>query len=185
MAKEDVVHLRWKAALRKKARLPFAPTHLNLEDIMLSGVNQRNMMRFHSCVKPAKVQLTETEQNGGGQGHGRGAGKGRCRWRAASAVRCPVLSLAVAVSNTIRCLKAARNVDQKCPHHRQEMVLTHPSVPKRLGFDPWSETTPWRRAQQHSPVFSPGAFLGQRSLGWLWATVHRVPKGRLRVHAPS
>lgn len=46
---------------------------------MLSGVNQRNMMRFHSCVKPAKVQLTETEQNGGGQGHGRGAGKGRCQ----------------------------------------------------------------------------------------------------------
>ena len=143
-------------------------------------------MRFHSCVKPAKVQLTETEQNGGGQGHGRGAGKGRCQSEGSIGCEMPCAQPGGGrQQHYIRCLKAARNVDQKCPHHRQEMVLTHPSVPKRLGFDPWSETTPWRRAQQHSPVFSPGAFLGQRSLGWLWATVHRVPKGRLRVHAPS
>ena len=57
----------------------------------------------------------------------------------------------------IRCLNAARNVDRTCPHHRQEMVLTHPSVPKRLGFKPWG-----------IPGGGPGSTL---QYSHLWATV--------------
>ena len=30
--------------------------------------------------------------------------------------------------------------------------------------DPWAGEIPWRRAQQHTPVFSPGESHGQRSL---------------------
>ena len=35
---------------------------------------------------------------------------------------------------------------------------------KRLGFDPWIGTIPWRRAWQPTPVFLPGESHGQRSL---------------------
>ena len=35
---------------------------------------------------------------------------------------------------------------------------------KRCGFDPWVGKVPWRRAQQPTPVFSPGETHGQRSL---------------------
>ena len=35
---------------------------------------------------------------------------------------------------------------------------------KRHGFDPWVGKIPWRRAQQLTPVFSPGESHGQRSL---------------------
>ena len=31
-------------------------------------------------------------------------------------------------------------------------------------FDPWVRNYPWRRAGQHTPVFLPGEFHGQRSL---------------------
>ena len=33
------------------------------------------------------------------------------------------------------------------------------------GLDPWVRKTPWRRAQQPTPVFSPGGPHGQRHLG--------------------
>ena len=35
---------------------------------------------------------------------------------------------------------------------------------KRLGFNPWSRKTPWRRKWQPTPVFLPGKSHGQRSL---------------------
>ena len=35
---------------------------------------------------------------------------------------------------------------------------------KRCGFDPWIRKIPWRRKWQHTPVFFPGEFYGQRSL---------------------
>ena len=35
---------------------------------------------------------------------------------------------------------------------------------KSCGFDPWVGKIPWRRAWQHTPVFLPGKFHGQRSL---------------------
>ena len=35
---------------------------------------------------------------------------------------------------------------------------------KRRRFDPWVRKIPGRRAWQPTPVFSPGEFLGQRSL---------------------
>ena len=34
---------------------------------------------------------------------------------------------------------------------------------RRPGFDPWVEKMPWRRAQQPTPVLSPGESHGQRS----------------------
>ena len=40
-----------------------------------------------------------------------------------------------------------------------------PACPyRRHGFDPWVGKTPWRRAWQPTPVFSPGESHGQRSL---------------------
>ena len=36
---------------------------------------------------------------------------------------------------------------------------------RRHGFHPWVGKTPWRRAQQPTPVFLPGESHGQRSLG--------------------
>ena len=35
---------------------------------------------------------------------------------------------------------------------------------RRLGFDPWVGTIPWRRKWQPTPVLLPGKFHGQRSL---------------------
>ena len=35
---------------------------------------------------------------------------------------------------------------------------------KRWGFNPWDRKTPWRRAWQPTPAFSPGESHGQRSL---------------------
>ena len=37
-------------------------------------------------------------------------------------------------------------------------------VCKRCEFDSWLGKIPWRRKWQHTPVFSPGEFHGQRSL---------------------
>ena len=36
---------------------------------------------------------------------------------------------------------------------------------EKCGFDPWVGKIPWRRACQPTPVFLPGEFHGQRSLG--------------------
>ena len=36
---------------------------------------------------------------------------------------------------------------------------------KRHRLDPWAGKMPWRRAGQPTPVFFPGEFHGQRSLG--------------------
>ena len=36
---------------------------------------------------------------------------------------------------------------------------------KRCGFDPWGGKIPWRRKWQPTPIFLPGKFHGQRSLG--------------------
>ena len=44
-------------------------------------------------------------------------------------------------------------------------------VCKTHWFDPWVGTIPWRKAQQPTPVFLPGEFHEQRSLG---ATVRGV-----------
>jgi len=33
---------------------------------------------------------------------------------------------------------------------------------RRGGFDPWVRKIPWRRKWQHTPVFLPGKFHGQR-----------------------
>ena len=57
---------------------------------------------------------------------------------------------------------------------------------KRLGFDPWVQKIPWRRAWQPTPVFLPGKNPMDR--GAWWATVHRVAKSRtwlkwLSMHA--
>ena len=35
---------------------------------------------------------------------------------------------------------------------------------KRGGFNPWVEKIPWRRKWQHTPVFLPEKYHGQRSL---------------------
>ena len=35
---------------------------------------------------------------------------------------------------------------------------------RRHRFDPWVEEIPWRRKWQHTPVFLPGKYHGQRSL---------------------
>ena len=35
---------------------------------------------------------------------------------------------------------------------------------RRFRFDPWVRKMPWRRKWQHTPVFLPGKFHGQRSL---------------------
>ena len=40
MDEEDVAHIQWNSAMRKQASLPFAPTHVNLEDGMLRDINQ-------------------------------------------------------------------------------------------------------------------------------------------------
>ena len=36
---------------------------------------------------------------------------------------------------------------------------------RRLRFNPWVRKIPWRRKQQPTPVFLPGEFYGQQSLG--------------------
>ena len=45
-----------------------------------------------------------------------------------------------------------------------QMVKNLPQC-RRPGFDPWVRKIPWRRAWQLTPVFLPGEFHGQRSLG--------------------
>ena len=44
----------------------------------------------------------------------------------------------------------------------------------RLGFDPWVENIPWRRAWQPTPAFLPGESHGQRSLAGYSPCGHRV-----------
>ena len=52
----------------------------------------------------------------------------------------------------------------------------HAGRHKRHRFDPWVGKIPWRRAQQPTPVFSPGESHGQRSL------VGCSPQGRRVGH---
>ena len=42
-----------------------------------------------------------------------------------------------------------------------QIGILYIKVPK---FNPWVRKTPWRRAWQHTPIFLPGEFHGQRSL---------------------
>ena len=44
----------------------------------------------------------------------------------------------------------------------------------RPGFYPWVRKIPWRKKQQHNPVFLPGEFHGQRSLVGYSPWGHRV-----------
>ena len=44
---------------------------------------------------------------------------------------------------------------------------------KRLGLNPWVRKSPWRRKWQPTPVFLPGKFQGQRSLGGYSPWSHR------------
>ena len=50
---------------------------------------------------------------------------------------------------------------------------------KRQVFGPWVGKAPWSRKWQPTPVFLPGKFHGQRSLGG--ATVHRFTKSQIRL----
>ena len=45
---------------------------------------------------------------------------------------------------------------------------------ERPGFDPWVGKTPWRRAQQPTPVLLPGESHGQRSLAGYSPWGHRI-----------
>ena len=47
------------------------------------------------------------------------------------------------------------------------LVKNPPANPgrcKRCGFDPQVVKIPWKRAWQHTPVFFPGEYHGQKSL---------------------
>ena len=46
----------------------------------------------------------------------------------------------------------------------------------RHEFDPWVGKISWSRKWQHTPVFLPGEFHGQRSLVGSWATGHGVTR---------
>ena len=46
---------------------------------------------------------------------------------------------------------------------------------KRCGLDPWVGKIPWRRKWQATPIFLPGKFHGQRSLGGC------SPRGRKKL----
>ena len=54
---------------------------------------------------------------------------------------------------------------------------------KRHGFDPWVGKIPWRRKWQPTPVFLPGNFHGQRSLGGY--SPYRVAKSRLSAYSTA
>ena len=47
------------------------------------------------------------------------------------------------------------------------------------GFNPWVKKIPWRRKWQPTPVFLPGEFHGQRSLGGLQSM--RSQRSRTRL----
>ena len=55
-----------------------------------------------------------------------------------------------------------------------QMVKNLPAM-RETWFDPWVGKIHWKRAWQPIPVFLPGEFQGQRSLG---AKVHGVAKSR-------
>ena len=57
MDEEDGERLQWNSAVRKKARLPLAPAHRNLEGAMLSDTNQTSRVRLRLSAKPAEVEL--------------------------------------------------------------------------------------------------------------------------------
>ena len=44
---------------------------------------------------------------------------------------------------------------------------------RRCEFNPWVEKIPWRKAWQHTPVFLPGQFHGQKSLAGYSLTGHK------------
>ena len=47
-------------------------------------------------------------------------------------------------------------------------------VRERCRFDPWVGKTPWRKAQQPTPVFLLGVFYGQRSLAGYSPYSHKI-----------
>ena len=83
------------------------------------------------------------------------------------------------------------NVCAQCSHpstfclgaSQVALVVKNPpaNAGDRLGFDPWVREIPWRKAWQHTPVFSPG------DRGAWWVAVHRVTQSptqlkRLSTH---
>ena len=48
--------------------------------------------------------------------------------------------------------------------HLVKNLLANAGHERDRGFDPWAGKIPWRRNWQHTPVFLPGKFHGQRSL---------------------
>ena len=49
---------------------------------------------------------------------------------------------------------------------------------QRCRFDPWVRKSPWSRTWQHTPVFFPGKFNGQRSLA---GYIHVVSKNQTQL----
>ena len=60
---------------------------------------------------------------------------------------------------------------------------------KRCGFDPWVRKMPWSRKWQPTPVFLPGIFHGQRSLGiyspWGHKESDMTERLSMRVHTQA
>ena len=71
-------------------------------------------------------------------------------------------------------------------HYWQRARLSMHETYRRPGFDPWVRKIPWRRKWPPTPVFLPGKFHGQRSLGlqsmmqqkvrhnWVYTHTHKV-----------
>ena len=57
---------------------------------------------------------------------------------------------------------------------KKTTYLTKQEMHRRHRFDPWVGMSPWRRKWQPTPVFLPGKFCGQRSLGGYRPWSHRV-----------
>lgn len=110
MDEEDVAHIQRNSAMRKKASLPFAPTHVNLEDGMLRDINQTE--------KYDVIPLVCETRGGGTDGNrvewrwpgpwAEGQARGDARLRAA----CGAQPGDGSQQHCIRCLNAARNVDR-------------------------------------------------------------------------
>ena len=47
-------------------------------------------------------------------------------------------------------------------------TVKNPLQCRRPGFNPWVGEIPWRKAWQHTPVFLPGEFHGQRKFFLYW-----------------
>ena len=57
---------------------------------------------------------------------------------------------------------------------KKTTYLPKQEMHRRHRFDPWVGRSPWRRKWQPTPVFLPGKFCGQRSLGGYRPWNHRV-----------